>query len=119
MQDDKHLHELLMKGGLEKASPAFTQNVIKRIERIKYIHEPLVSKKWVRVYRITFVCVLGLVLLVGLLIKLSSLSFTINLSVPEQYKKYTGTIILYIVAFWALIFLSQNLEGKRGMFSGK
>ncbi len=119
MQEDKYLHELLIEGGIEIASPAFTKNVIKRIERIKYIHEPLVSKKWVRVYRITFVSVVGLLLLAGLLIRLSALSFTIDLPVPDLYQKHIGTFTLYIICFWALIYLSQKLEGKRGMVRGK
>jgi hypothetical protein len=109
MQEDKKLKELLNTGGFEKTFPAFTGNVMKRIERINYINAPLISNKWIRVYRLTFFTVLALLIAVSLWVKISSLIFHINLQLPDNYLQYTNTLMIYIVAFWALVFLGQTL----------
>jgi hypothetical protein len=112
MQEDKNLKDLLLKGGLEKASPAFTNLVMKRIERIKYINEPLISNKLIRIYRFVFITILGLLFLTGLVIKIYSLPVTINLKLPAIYIQYSDTILIYIIAFWALLFISKKLNSK-------
>ena len=112
MHDDKKCKELLMKGGLVETSPAFTRNVMKGIERISYINAPLVNKKSIRIFRIIYVTILGLLLLESLLIKISTMPFTINLQLPVYYIQYTDTIVIYIIAFWALLFLSKKMENK-------
>lgn len=113
MQEDKDFKELLLKGGLEKASPVFTSNVMKGIKMMrisKSIYEPLVSEKWIRIYQITFFTVLGLLGLLSLLIKFSELSVTINLQIPGAYIKYSDRIIIYIISFWGLVFLARKLD---------
>jgi hypothetical protein len=115
MDEDKHLKALLSTAAPEKASPAFTSNImnsIKRVQATKYIHQPLVPTAWIRVYKIAFAIVISLLLMVSLIIELSALSYEIHLPMPAIVMKYSNTVLMYIVAFWSLTWLMHKLNRK-------
>ena len=115
MEADKNLKELLLKGGLEKASSEFTNNVMKGIERVsisKPGYEPLVNEGFKRMFRITYLTITCLLIILSLLIKASELQYDLNIQLPTAYIKYTDQVIIYIVAFWTLVFLSRKLDKR-------
>ena len=115
MYEDKNLKKLLSASGLQKASPGFTQNVmgeIKRMQTVKYIQQPLVPALWIKVYRIAFITIIGLLVAIMLISELSTISIEVNFEMPLFVRKYGGDIFIYIIAFWMLILFKQQLNAR-------
>jgi len=115
MDEDKYLKTLLSTAALEKAPLAFTSNVmngIKRVQASKYKHQSLVPADWIRVYKIVFISIVSMLLVVSLIIELSALSFEIHLQMPAILMKYSNTVLMYIVAFWSLTWLMHKLNRR-------
>ncbi|MCW3110205.1 MAG: hypothetical protein JWQ09_4711 [Segetibacter sp.] len=115
MQEDKFLKELLIKGGVEKASPDFTVSVMNRIEAInstKVSHSSIINKRWKRIYKIAFVAIAFSIIIMSFLVNPSELPFTTYFKVPPLNEQIGYNIISYILSFWVFIFINQRLLNK-------
>ena len=113
MENDKTFKKLL-EGGIENTSPEFTQIVIERVKA----HAALgsVNNMWTKVFRITFVIISFLVVVLSFLNASTQQIFDTYVKFPNFSGETIFWIMLYIFSFWMLIAISLWRE-KRKLFS--
>ncbi|AHM60773.1 hypothetical protein D770_12595 [Flammeovirgaceae bacterium 311] len=115
MQEDKHLKEILTRGGTIAASPALDEAIMKRVQKIaaarKKARHPLLNIRLMAGLVLSYTLVSLLVLLISYMLD-QGFTFTTR-AIPQLFALdagRAGTLVFSLLAFWVLMFFNLWLK---------
>ena len=114
--DQNNIYKQILQKGLEKASPAFTENVMAAIQNASvrpFVYKPLVPHVVKRLFIFLFIALVALIFVLCLLLTLDGSEllqfFKLPNISPESFKQITTAILL----FWVLFAGNYWITGRR------
>ena len=114
--DQNNIYKQILLKSFEKASPAFTENVMASLQNTParaFVYKPLIPPAVKRVFIFLFIALVALIFVLCLILTLDGIELSQFLNLPkistESFKQITTAILL----FWVLFAANYWITGRR------
>ena len=119
--DQNNFYKQILQKGLEKSSPAFTENVMASIQNASarpFVYKPLIPPAIIRYFIILFISLLTIIFVLCMLLTLHGIKFLQFVKLPSISPGTFKQITTAIVLFWIIFAANYWITGRRELVSG-